>query len=235
MELNKSIKERLFSHKDEEYRRFMIKLLPSIDEDTVIGVRVGNIRSLAKKILKTGTKEEISSFLCDLPHEYYEENMLHVILLSEIKDFDICIEQIDKFLPFVDNWGTCDSLRPKCFGKNRDKLLVKIKNDWLLSDHTYTKRFAIEMLMTHFLDDEFSPDMLDAVASIRSEEYYLNMMIAWYFATALAKQYDAALPYLTEHRLDAWTHNKTIQKAVESYLIDENKKILLKELRIKKA
>ena len=235
MELNKSIKERLISLSEGEYRRFMIKLLPTVDENTVIGVRVGNIRSLAKDILRTSTKEETLSFLSSLPHEYYEENMLHALILSEIRDYELCIEQIDKFLPFVDNWGTCDSLRPKVFKKNRERLLFKINHDWLTSALTYTKRFAIEMLMVHFLDEDFSPEMLDDVAEIRSDEYYLNMMIAWYFATALAKQYDTALPYLKELRLDAWTHNKTIQKAVESYLITDEKKTLLKELRIKKT
>ena len=234
MELNKNIKERLVSLSEGEYRRFMIKLLPTVDENTVIGVRVGNIRALAKEILKENEKEEMLSFLGDLPHKYYEENMLHAIILSEIRDYELCIEQIDKFLPFVDNWGTCDSLRPKIFKKNREKLLEKINRDWLPAAPTYTKRFAIEMLMVHFLDGDFSPEMLDAVAKIRSEEYYLNMMVAWYFATALAKQYDTALPYLKDHRLDTWTHNKTIQKAVESYLITDEKKTLLKELRIKK-
>ena len=234
MELNKTIKERLFSHSDEEYRRFMIKLLPTVDEKTVIGVRMGDLRNLAKEILKSNSCEEIHSFLHELPHEYYEENMLHVIVLSDIKDFDECIREIDRFLPYVDNWGTCDSLRPKCFAKSREKLFEKIKTEWLPSPLVYTKRFAIEMLMTHFLDEDFSPDILCDVGRIRSEEYYLNMMVAWYFATALAKQYDSALPYLTEHRLDVWTHNKTIQKAIESYRIDKDKKEFLRSLRIKK-
>ena len=234
MELNKKIKERLVSLSDGEYRRFMIKLLPTVDENTVLGVRMGNLKALAKNVLKENTKEEILFFLRELPHEYYEENMLHVIILSDIKDFDECIREIDRFLPKIDNWGTCDSLRPKCFAKNHGRLLEKINRDWLPSSLSYTKRFAIEMLMIHFLDEDFSPEMLDDVAEIRSEEYYLNMMVAWYFATALAKQYDATLPYLTEHRLDAWTHNKTIQKAVESYRIDKDKKEFLRSLRIKK-
>ena len=234
MELNSIIKERLFSLSDGEYRRFMIKLLPTIDEKTVIGVRMGDLKNLAKEILKNNSHEEVRSFLSELPHGYYEENMLHVIILSDIKDFDECIREIDRFLPYIDNWGTCDSLRPKCFAKNHEKLFEKIKTEWLSSPLAYTKRFAIEMLMTHFLDEDFSPDILCDVGRIRSEEYYLNMMVAWYFATALAKQYDAALPYLTEHRLDAWTHNKTVQKAVESYRIDKDKKEFLRSLRIKK-
>ena len=209
---NQIILERLMELQDLKYREFISKLIPTVNSETVIGVRTPAMRKLAKEI---SGSEEAEEFLHSLPHTYYEENNLHGCLIELIKDYDVCIEALNQFLPYVDNWATCDFIRPKVFKKHKSDLLEQIKI-WLKSDHIYTVRFAIEMLMTFYLDENFSKEYLAWVAQIRSEEYYLNMMIAWYFATALAKQYEAALPYLEEQKLDQWTHNKTIQKAVES-------------------
>lgn len=198
--------------------------MPSVNPNTVIGVRVPLLRKLAKKM--SGNNE----FLSALPHVYFEENNLHAFIISEISDFDECIKQVELFLPYVDNWATCDGLRPKCFGKSRDKLLAHI-NSWLCSDKPYTVRFGIEMLMLHFLDEDFERDMLEQVSAIRSDEYYVNMMISWYFATALAKQWNATVIYLENARLPAWVHNKTIQKATESYRISDEQKQYLRSIR----
>ena len=219
----------LFSMRDEEYARFTARLQPTVDPDTILGVRTPQLRSLAKEMAKDGRAE---GFLSALPHSFYEENQLHAFLLSGMRDADRCFSLVETFLPFVDNWATSDSLMPKCFQKRRADLLVRIDN-WLTSDHTYTLRFAIDQLMSWFLDEDFSPEYPEKVAAIRSEEYYVNMMIAWYFATALAKQYDAVLPYLTEHRLGTWVHNKTIRKAVESFRISPAQKEYLRSLRRK--
>ncbi len=178
-------------------------------------------------------REEIQEFLDEIPHRYFDENQLHAFIISEIKDYERCIVEVNRFLPIVDNWATCDQLSPVIFKKNREKLLAEIKV-WINSDATYTIRFGIGMLMQHYLDEDFKPEYPEMVSKIRSEEYYVNMMTAWYFATALAKQYDEVLPYITEHRLDAWTHNKAIQKAVESYRISPSQKEFLKSLKIKK-
>lgn len=221
------IQKKLFSMQDIKYRDFHARLMPNIDKDTIIGVRVPKIRALAKEI--KGTEGD---FLKQLPHKYYEENNLHAILVSQIADFEECISQLDAFLPYVDNWATCDIMNPKPFKKNREKLLIQIEK-WLKSKHTYTVRFAIEMLMTHFLDGDFKEEFLKTVSSIKSDEYYINMMIAWYFATALAKKWDCAVKYLEEKRLSKWVHNKTIRKAIESYRITENQKKHLRTLIIK--
>lgn len=167
-----------------------------------------------------------------LPHTYYEENNLHGFFIEKIKDFNKAIEALEKFLPYVDNWATCDMMRPKVFKKNTKPLFEKCM-EWLNAEDTYTVRFGIGMLMSYFLDDEFRVDILNSVAEIRSDEYYINMMIAWFFATALAKQYDATLPFIENNRLDMWVHNKTIQKAVESYRITPEQKAYLKTLKIK--
>ena len=223
------IRNRLFELRDLEYRNFTAKLVPNIDRDRIIGIRTPDVRILAKAVYKN---ENIGEFLCALPHGYLEENAIHSFIICEIGDYDECIKALDSFLPYVDNWATCDSIKPKCFKKNTDRLLKEIKR-WLLSEHTYTVRFGILMLMTHFLDSRFDIEYLEWVAAVKSQEYYINMMIAWYFATALAKQYESTLPYITQSRLDIWIHNKTIQKAIESYRITDEQKTLLKGLKRK--
>ena len=221
--------ERLLALQDLKYKKFHSKLMPTISPEVIIGVRTPDIRKLAKQIAGS---EEAEEFLRTLPHTYYEENNLHGCLIESMKDFDACVDALEKFLPYVDNWATCDLMTPKIFKKHTDELLVEIKR-WIASEHTYTIRFGIEMLMIFYLDENFKTEYSDMVAAVHSEEYYVNMMIAWYFATALAKQYDAVLPYLTEHRLDVWTHNKTIQKAVESYRITDEQKVELKNLKMR--
>lgn len=225
-----AVQERLFALQDLQYRDFQAKLMPTVDKDTIIGVRTPELRKLAKE-LKGG--EEAAEFLRALPHAYYDENNLHGFLLSEIKDYAECVAALDAFLPQVDNWATCDLMSPKCFKRHKAELKADIRR-WMVSDELYTVRFGIEMLMSHFLDGDFFPESLDWVADIRSEEYYLRMMQAWYFATALAKQYDAALPYIESRRLEDWTHNKAIQKSVESYRISDEQKEYLRSLKIKK-
>ena len=223
------IRKTLISMQDEKYRVFQVKLFPTVDPETVIGVRTPDLRSYAKKLLK---EEGISAFLSDLPHRYFDENQLHAFIISEIKDHGKCMGEVNRFLPYVDNWATCDQMSPKVFKKNRPQLLKQIRI-WLKSDRTYTIRFAIGMLMEHYLDDAFDISYPEVVAVIRSDEYYVNMMIAWYFATALAKQYDEILPFIENRRLDVWTHNKAIQKAIESYRITPEQKEYLKRLKIK--
>ena len=223
------IRKTLISMQDEKYRVFQVKLFPTVDPETVIGVRTPDLRSYAKKLLK---EEGISAFLSDLPHRYFDENQLHAFILSELKDYGKCMEEVNRFLPYVDNWATCDQMSPKVFKKNRPQLLEQIRI-WLKSDRTYTIRFAIGMLMEHYLDDAFDISYPEVVAVIRSDEYYVNMIIAWYFAMALAKQYDEILPFIENRRLDVWTHNKAIQKAIESYRITPEQKEYLKRLKIK--
>lgn len=223
------IQKKLFELQDTEYKKFHCKLVPTIDPETVIGVRTPELRRLAKQLAKD---KNIGCFLEKLPHQYYEENNLHGFLIETIRDYDACIKAIDEFLPYVDNWATCDLMSPKVFQKHPSELIVKIK-EWIASEKTYTVRFAIGMLMTFYLDDAFRPEYLELAASVRSEEYYINMMTAWYFATALFKQYEAAVPYLEQKRLDTWTHNKTIQKAVESRRITEEQKDYLRSLKRK--
>lgn len=221
------ITEKLFELQDEKYGDFQCKLTPVIDRDRIIGVRVPILRKLAKSYI---SDDECEEFLNRLPHRYYDENMLHGILISEIKDFDRCVEELEKFLPFVDNWAVCDTTAPKVFRRNREKLMKYIEK-WSSSKEAYTCRFAIEMLMTHFLDDDFRDAYLEIPAEIISEEYYVNMMVAWFFATALAKQWDKTISYIEENRLGQWVHNKTIQKARESYRITEEQKEYLKSLK----
>lgn len=222
------IREELFKLQDKKYQDFQSKLIPNVNSDAVIGVRTPELRKLAKKYEK---KEDISMFLEVLPHRYFDENQLHAFIISERKDYKRCIEETNRFLPFIDNWATCDQLSPKIFKKNKVDLLKEIY-EWITSSNTYTVRFAIGMLMQHFLDDDFDIKYPKLVAKIESEEYYINMMIAWYFATALAKQYDKIIPFIENKKLDKWTHNKTIQKAVESYRITEEQKSYLKTLKI---
>ena len=223
------IRKELFELQDQKYRDFQSKLIPTVDPDTVIGVRTPELRKYAKKLAK---QEDITEFLNDLPHHYFDENQLHAFIVSERKDYEQCINEVCRFLPFVDNWATCDQMSPKVFKKHRQKLLEYIK-EWIGSGETYTIRFAIGMLMEHFLEEDFDPAYLELVADVRTEEYYVNMMIAWYFATALAKQYEAVLPFIENQRLDTWTHNKAIQKSVESYRITAEQKEYLKSLKVK--
>ena len=224
------IQKFLFSMQDEKYRNFQKNLIPTVGPDRIIGVRTPDLRKFAGQLIKEGSAD---AFLEELPHRYFDEDQLHAFILSEMKEYDRCIAAVNRFLPYVDNWATCDQMSPKVFKKHRTDLLVHIR-EWLNSGEVYTIRFAIGMLMQHYLDEDFDPAYPELVSQIRSDEYYINMMIAWYFATALAKQYDAVLPYLTEHRLDQWTHNKTIQKAIESYRITDEQKANLTELRMKK-
>ena len=224
-----NIQDKLFSMQDKTYQEFSRKLIPNIAPEKIIGVRTPALRQLAKEILAAG---EETVFLSDLPHKYHEENQLHAFILSAIKDYEPCMAYLEKFLPYVDNWATCDQMSPKVFKKHRPELLLQIRK-WLNAKDTYTVRYAIGMLMVHFLDEDFDRSYLEMVAQIRSEEYYINMMIAWYFATALAKQYEAALPYIEERRLAPWTHNKAIQKAIESRRISVEQKAYLRTLKIR--
>lgn len=222
-----NIQEELFALQDVSYADFQAKLTPNIPRKRFIGVRVPEARKLAKRLAQ---KPEATSFLQDCPHTYYDENMLHSLLLSQIKDYDACIAAVDAFLPYVDNWAVCDILSPTIFKKHKTELLDKIK-EWSASEKTYTCRFGIEMLMSHFLDEDFQPTYLEIPASVHREEYYVRMMIAWFFATALAKQWDTTIRYMENRRLDTWTHNKTIQKARESKRITRKQKEYLVTLR----
>ncbi len=218
------LKAALHNVQDETYREFMIRLVPNLPPDTILGVRTPELRRIAREL------KDREVFLNQLPHGCFEENQIHAFLLERERDFSKGLEQVEKFLMHVDNWATCDQLRPKTFGKNRQHLLPHIST-WLASNHPYTVRFGIGMLMNHFLDTEFDSQYLDMVAAVRREDYYVKMMAAWYFATALAKQFDAVLPYISQGRLDPWVHRKTIQKAVESFRIPEEQKQILKSFR----
>ncbi|MBQ7371060.1 MAG: DNA alkylation repair protein [Blautia sp.] len=258
------IQHQLFSVQDIAYKEFNSKLIPTVDPNRVIGVRTPALRAYAKSIKNT---PEAGAFIYSLPHKYFEEDNLHAFLIEQIRDYDACIKELNRFLPYIDNWATCDSMHPKCFGKNKAKLFSEIEM-WLTSDHIYTVRYGIGMLMTHFLDESFDVRFPEAVAGVADvwkdyaedmdggascgarsamgasaaenhgmlyfqKNYYVNMMAAWYFATALAKQYENIIPYLENHRLPVWVHNKTIQKAIESYRITPEQKAYLRELRAK--
>ena len=213
-----NIEERLFALQDKKYRDFHRNLVPTADADYIIGVRMPLLRQLAKEI-------EPAPFFCELPHRYYEENQLHAILLSGIKDYDYCLREVERFLPYIDNWATCDGLRPRCFSKHADDVLMNVKR-WMVSEHEYTVRFSIGVLEAFFLDKSFLLEQLQWVAAIRREEYYIRMMQAWYFATALAKQWDATLPVIS--MLPDWVRRKSIQKACESYRVPQAHKDYLK-------
>lgn len=221
------LQEELFKLQDTAYRDFHSSLMPGVDKEAVIGIRTPVLRKFAKEYAKSG---EIEQFMRELPHEFYEENNLHMMLIGQIKDYDECISELEKFLPYIDNWATCDSPLPKCFDKNKEDVLERAKN-WIATDATYVKRFGMGVMMRLFLDEDFKEEYIQFVASVKSEEYYVNMMIAWYMATALAKQWDAAIPYIQERRLSEWVHRKSIQKAVESYRITPEQKEYLKGLR----
>lgn len=220
-----SIQKTLRQMADPKTAAFTSRIIPNVDPKTILGIKTPELRALAKE-LRANQK-----FLSDLPHKYFEENQLHGFVVSGIKDFDQCVAELERFLPCIDNWATCDQTSPICFKKNRAALLPLIKK-WIKSKRVYTVRFAIGMLMRHFLDEDFAPEYLEMVAAVKSDEYYIKMEVAWYFAEALAKQWDAALPYIKAKRLEAWTHNKAIQKARESFKISDERKELLKGLKV---
>ena len=223
------VKSKLFEMQDLQYKSFHSKLMPTVNPDKIIGVRVPELRRFAKEFSKS---KEAEIFIKNLPHKYYEEDNLHAFLIEQMKDYQQVIYELNRFLPFVDNWATCDGLTPKTFAKHTDELIGEIDN-WLKSEQIYTVRFAVNMLMKFYLEDNFKEDYLQKVADIKSDEYYVKMVQAWYFATALAKQWNSAVLYLTENKLDEWVHNKTIQKAVESYRITPEQKEYLKKLKRK--
>ena len=226
----KEIMDLLFSKQDIKYRDFQAPLFPNINKERMIGVRTPELKKLAKELYGM---DVANKFIETLPHHYFDENQLHAFLISLIEDYETCLKEVKRFLPFIDNWGTCDQLSPKIFTKHKDELIAQIKS-WLQDKHVYTQRFAIGMLLGLYLDESFKEEYLQWVSNIQSEEYYVNMMIAWYFATALAKQYDSAIKYIEEKKLSPWVHNKTIQKAVESYRISDEQKAYLKSLKINK-
>ena len=227
--IEREIQERLFAAQDVKYRDFQSKLIPNIPPERIIGVRTPTLRAIAREMSR---REEIEGFLSALPHRYFEENQLHAFVISLGNDYEKTLDRLDAFLPYVDNWATCDQMSPKAFRKHRAELLTPIGR-WLGSEHPYTVRFGVGMLMQHYLDEDFREEYLARVAALRSGEYYVNMMIAWYFATALAKRYDETLPYIEQRRLDPWTHNKAIQKAVESDRVPDAAKEHLRTLKIK--
>ncbi len=221
------IREKLSSLQELKYRDMQVRIIPSVKPESIIGVRTPELRKMAKELAQS---REIGVFLENLPHKFFEENQLHAFIVSGMKDYRECLGVLNRFLPYVDNWATCDQMSPRVFKKHRPELMESIRG-WLGSAETYTIRFGIGMLMEHYLDEDYDPACPEMVAAVRSEEYYVNMMIAWYFATALAKQYEAVLPFITEHRLDTWTHNKAIQKAIESFRITPEQKEYLKSLK----
>lgn len=224
-----TVTERLFALQDTKYRDFSAGLTPNISKDAVIGVRIPAVRALAKELYGT---DEAARFMAELPHKYFDENNLHGALICRIRDYARALAETERFLPYIDNWAVCDMLSPGVFARCRGELYESIKQ-WTASGETYTVRFGVGMLMKHFLDEDFTPEALELAANIRSEEYYVNMMTAWFFATALAKRYEAALPYIEGRRLDAWTHNKAIQKSIESRRITEGQKARLRSLKLK--
>ena len=224
------LQQELFALQDETYREFHSKLMPDINKEAVIGIRIPVLRRFAGEFAK---KPEAREFLQQLPHQYYEENNLHMMLITAEKDYGKCLEEVERFVPYIDNWATCDMIALRTV-KNHLDIFIQEVCRWIASDHPYIVRFGIGMLMRYYLDEQFKPEYPKKVAEVKSDEYYVNMMRAWYFATALAKQYDQIIPYLEEKRLDTWTHNKTIQKAIESYRITPEQKIYLRTLRVKK-
>lgn len=227
-EIIKQIEEELFALQDKGYKEFQSKLIPNISKSEIIGVRTNLLRELAKRLIK---QESINIFLHDLPHKYFDENQLHIFIVSEIKDFNICILEAERFLPYVNNWATCDMFSPKCFEKNKEQLLPYIYK-WTDSSKEYSVRFAIGLLMKYFLAEDFKEEYLNKVVSIKREEYYIKMMQAWYIATALAKNYSQTISILQKSVLDKWTHNRSIQKAVESFRISDEQKTYLKSLKL---
>lgn len=221
------LQQQLFELQDLKYRDFHSRLMPGIEKEDIIGIRIPVLRKFAKQFAQTA---EAETFLKELPHRYYEENNLHMMLITAIKDYDLCMDEIQRFLPYINNWATCDFAEPDCFRQHKTELLEEIKK-WIASGETYTIRYGIGMLMRLYLDEDFSGEYLELAAGVQSEQYYVNMMIAWYFATALAKQWDSAIQYIQNRRLPSWTHKKTIQKAIESYRIMPQQKEYLRTLR----
>lgn len=221
------LQKRLFEMQDVEYREFHSRLMPNVDKERVIGIRVPELRRFCKEFMKSGEAER---FIEELPHYYYEENNLHMMVISEIKHYERCVAEIERFLPYIDNWATCDFGTPKCFKKHKEELLVKVQR-WIKSENTYTVRYGIGVLMRLFLDEDFKPEYVEWVAQTHSDEYYVNMMSAWYIATALCKQWDCTVKYLEERRLSDWVHRKAIQKAIESYRITDEQKKYLRTLK----
>ena len=231
-EIIRKVQKELFEMQDLKYRDFHSKLMPTVDKEKVIGVRIPQLRKYASSFLKLSSREEINEFMHTLPHQYYEEDNLHAFIIEKIKDYEECINALNAFLPYIDNWATCDMMNPKVLKKESERLLEQVKV-WLKAKETYVVRFAMGCLMNYYLDEYFTEECANLVAEVQSDEYYIQMMQAWYFATALAKQNDAVLPYLLEHKLSMWVHNKTIQKAVESYRITTEQKEYLKTLKRK--
>ncbi|MBR5386931.1 MAG: DNA alkylation repair protein [Clostridiales bacterium] len=230
MSIIDDIRIELYAQQDLGYKSLQERTINNIDPDSIIGVRTPALRAYAKEL---GKREDVSVFLKDVPHKFFDEDQLHAFIISGMKDYNVCMDELEKFLPYVNNWATCDQMSPKVFKKHKAELLKHIKV-WIKSKETYTIRFGVGMLMEHFLDEDFDPKYPEMVSKLRSEEYYVNMMIAWYFATALAKQYEAVIPYIKENRLAVWTHNKAIQKSIESYRITPEQKEYLRSLKIKK-
>jgi len=221
------LQQQLFALQDKTYREFHSKLMPDTDKETVIGIRIPVLRKFAREFDR---RPEAREFLQQLPHQYYEENNLHMMLIIAEKDYEKCLAEVERFVPYIDNWATCDMPAPKCFAKHKQELLPKVE-EWIASEETYTIRYGIDLLMALYLDEDFRPEYLELAASVTSEEYYVKMVIAWYFATALAKQWDSTIPYIEQRRLSDWVHRKTIQKAVESYRITKEQKDYLRTLK----
>ena len=222
-----TVYERLAVCGSEKYRDFQSRLVPNIPKETILGVKTPDMRKIAKEI--KGTKEA-EEFLAELPHKYYEENLVHFFLIAMIRDFDECVKAVETFLPYVDCWPVCDQSSPKVFAKNHEKILPLIKK-WMGSEHVYTVRFGIRMLMNEFLGEDFRPEYLELVAAVKGDDYYIKMMAAWYFATALAKRYDESVVFIEERMLEPWTHKKAIQKAIESFRVSDEHKEYLKSFR----
>ena len=221
------LQQQLFALQDKTYREFHSKLMPDTDKETVIGIRIPVLRKFAREFAR---RPEAREFLQQLPHQYYEENNLHMMLIIAEKDYEKCLAEVERFVPYIDNWATCDMPAPKCFAKHKQELLPKVE-EWIASEETYTIRYGIDLLMALYLDEDFRPEYLELAASVTSEEYYVKMVIAWYFATALAKQWDSTIPYIEQRRLSDWVHRKTIRKAVESYRITKEQKDYLRTLK----
>lgn len=226
------IQKELFKMQELKMKDFNSKLIPNIEKENFIGIRTPKLRKFAKEIYKNN-KDEVDTFLNSLPHKYIEENFLHGFLIDNLKDFDDTLKHTEKFLPFIDNWANCDSFNPKIFKKNKEKIYEKIKI-WIKSNHEYTVRYAIGLLLSNYLDEDFKEEHLEMVVNIKRDEYYIKMMVAWYFSFALIKQYESTIPYIQQKKLEKWTHNKTIQKAVESFRIDNETKKYLKLLKLNK-
>lgn len=223
------IEKKLFELQDIKYRDFHKRLIPTVDEKSIIGVRTPALRKFAKEFAKNEPAVS-KDFLKILPHRYYDENNLHAFLIEQEKNFSDAMTLCESFLPYIDNWATCDTFSPKCFKKHPSEVYAKVK-EWIKSDKIYTVRYAVVTLLQNFLDDNFEDEMLSLAASASCDEYYINMAVAWYFSIALIKQYDKALPYIEKKKLPVWVHNKAIQKAVESYRIDGETKAYLKTLK----